>query len=150
MRKQVEYLSHVFNYFDEDGDGKISPTELRSRLGLMGGGELVLKEAEDAVGSLDSDGDGFLALEDFARLMELGGGEEERVKELRVAFGMYVDEDGLVGSKGGEFITPRSLKRMLSRLGESKSVGECKIMINRFDLNGDGVLSFEEFRVMME
>ncbi|KAG4967795.1 hypothetical protein JHK87_033446 [Glycine soja] len=26
---------------------------------------------------------------------------------------------------------------------------ECKVMISRFDLNGDGMLSFEEFRIMM-
>lgn len=144
MGKHVGYLEHVFLYFDEDGDGKISPSELRNRLGLMGGDELIeLKEAEEAVESLDSDGDGLLGLEDLARLMELGGEEEEKMKDLRMAFEMY-DVEG----KG--FITPKSLKRMLSRLGESRSVDECKVMINHFDLNGDGVLSFEEFRIMMQ
>ena len=146
MSKTVGYLEHVLNYFDEDGDGKISPSELRNRLGFMGSSELLLEEAEVAVETLDSDGDGLLGVEDLARLMELGG-EEERVKDLRVAFGMYVDLDG---SNSSQFITPKSLKRMLSKLGESKSVDDCKIMINHFDLNGDGVLSFEEFRVMME
>lgn len=145
MNKHVGYLEHVFHYFDEDGDGKISPSELRNRLGLMAGpgDELQLKEAEEAVESLDSDGDGFLGLEDLARLMELGGGEEEKMKDLRSAFEIY-DVEGI------GFITPKSLKRMLSRLGESRSVDECKVMINHFDLNGDGVLSFEEFRIMMQ
>ncbi|KAL5543943.1 hypothetical protein UlMin_007727 [Ulmus minor] len=140
MSKYVE-LEHVFHYFDEDGDGKISALELRQRLGLMGE-ELLLNEAEIAVESLDSDGDGLLGLEDLVHLMEGGEGEEEKIKDLREAFGMYDVE-------GSGFITPKSLKRMLSRLGESKSVDECKVMINRFDLNGDGVLSFDEFRVMM-
>ncbi|KAL5543939.1 hypothetical protein UlMin_007724 [Ulmus minor] len=142
MSKYVE-LEHVFHYFDEDGDGKISALELRHRLGLMGE-ELLLNEAEIAVESLDSDGDGLLGLEDLVHLMEGGEGEEEKIKDLREAFGMYIDVEG------SGFITPKSLKRMLSRLGESKSVDECKVMINRFDLNGDGVLSFDEFRVMME
>ena len=141
MSKYVE-LEHVFHYFDEDGDGKISALELRHRLGLMGE-ELLLNEAEIAVESFDSDGDGLLGLEDLVHLMEGGEGEEEKIKDLREAFGMYDVE-------GSGFITPKSLKRMLSRLGESKSVDECKVMINRFDLNGDGVLSFDEFRVMME
>ncbi|CAN6585550.1 hypothetical protein C1H46_042121 [Malus baccata] len=130
----------VFRYFDEDGDGKISPSELRRRLGLMGG-ELLQNEAEVAVEMLDSDGDGLLGLEDLVGLME-GGKEEEKVKGLREAFEMYdVERCG--------FITPSSLKRMLSKLGESKSIDECKVMIQRYDLNGDGLISFEEFRIMM-
>ncbi|XP_068309454.1 putative calcium-binding protein CML19 [Pyrus communis] len=131
----------VFRYFDEDGDGKISPSELRRRLGLMGG-ELLQNEAEVAVEMLDSDGDGLLGLEDLVGLME-GGKEEEKVKGLREAFEVYdVERCG--------FITPSSLKRMLSKLGESKSIDECKVMIQRFDLNGDGLISFEEFRIMMQ
>ncbi|KAK9278993.1 hypothetical protein L1049_028575 [Liquidambar formosana] len=39
---------------------------------------------------------------------------------------------------------------MLSKLGEKKSVEECVGMINHFDLNGDGVLSFEEFKLFDE
>jgi len=38
----------------------------------------------------------------------------------------------------------------LSRLGSHEmGVEECRAIICRFDLNGDGALSFEEFRVMM-
>jgi calcium-binding protein CML len=140
MRKG-EDLERVFQCFDEDGDGKISASELGHRLGLLGGGDLLLQDAQVAVEALDSDGDGFLGLEDFVGLME-GGGEEEKMKDLREAFSMYDME-------GCGFITPNSLKRMLSRLGESKSIDECRVMINQFDLNGDGALSFEEFRVMM-
>ncbi|XP_034673208.1 putative calcium-binding protein CML19 [Vitis riparia] len=142
MKRDVQF-EQVFNQFDEDHDGKLSPSELTRCVGLIGG-ELPLKEAEAVVQQLDSDGDGLLSLEDFIRLMEGEGGEgeEEKMNELREAFGMY-DMDGC------GFITPKSLKRMLSRLGQKKSVDECRVMINQFDLNGDGVLSFDEFKVMM-
>ncbi|XP_048137341.1 LOW QUALITY PROTEIN: putative calcium-binding protein CML23 [Rhodamnia argentea] len=133
-------FKRVFRCFDEDGDGKLSPSELRQRVGLMGG-ELLLKEAEVAIESLDSDGDGLLCLEDFIGFME-GGDEEEKMGDLREAFGMYATE-------GCGFITPKSLKRMLSRLGQSESVDECEAMIVHFDVDGDGVISFDEFKVMM-
>lgn len=141
MRKEAGF-EHVLRYFDEDGDGKVSPSELRQRLRMMGE-EVLLKEAEMAIEAIDSDGDGFLSLEDLVTLMETCG-EEQKLKDLREAFDMYVD------TETHEFITANSLKRMLKKMGDSKSVDECKAMINHFDLNGDGVLSFQEFRIMMQ
>ena len=82
-----------------------------------------------------------LDFEDFVRFVE-GGEEEEKVKDLKEAFKMYeMEESGC--------ITPKSLKRMLSRLGQSSTLEQCKNMIAQFDLNGDGVLNFDEFKVMM-
>ncbi|TYH24192.1 hypothetical protein ES288_A03G071900v1 [Gossypium darwinii] len=140
MMRSEEY-DRVVRYFDKDGDGKISASELSHRLGQMGG-KLLLNIAEVAVEALDSNGDELLDLEDLIKLMEEDD-EEEKLKDLRQAFGMY-DEDGC------GFITPKGLKKMLKKLGESKSIDECMVMIKHFDINGDGVLSFEEFRVMMK
>ncbi|KAM7526322.1 hypothetical protein LguiA_016224 [Lonicera macranthoides] len=137
---KANIIERVFTYFDEDGDGKISAAELESCVRTVGG-EITPEEAQLAVESSDSDGDGRLGLEDFAKLMEASG-EEEKNGELKEAFGMYALE-------GSECITPNSLKMMLSRLGESTSIDNCKAMIGKFDLNGDGVLNFDEFRIMM-
>ena len=71
------------------------------------------------------------------------GGEEQKLNDLKVTFDMCDTE------RCG-FITPEILKMMLKKMGESKSIDECKSMIKQFDLNGDGVLSFEEFRIMMQ
>ncbi|KAM3303238.1 putative calcium-binding protein CML19 [Capsicum chacoense] len=134
-------LERLFTYFDENGDGKVSPAELR-RCMKAAGGALTEEESEMAVRLSDSDGDGLLGLEDFTKLME--GTEEERNKECELigAFCLYEME-------GSGYISPKSLKGMLSRLGESTSIENCKAMISRFDINGDGVLSFDEFKVMM-
>ncbi|KAJ1426952.1 EF-Hand 1, calcium-binding site [Sesbania bispinosa] len=99
MRRVAEF-ERVLKYFDEDGDGKISASELRNGIGKMGG-ELLFKEAEMVIEELDSDGDGLLNLEDFVELME-GTGEEEKLNDLREAFEMYNDTD-MCG-----FITPRA------------------------------------------
>ncbi|XP_021686415.2 calcium-binding protein CML38 [Hevea brasiliensis] len=135
-------IQRVFNYFDENGDGKISPHELQSCVRTLGG-DLSTEDAELAVGSSDTDGDGLLGFEDFQRLMESCTSEEGKKEELKQAFGMYETEPG------SGIINPNSLKRMLSRLGQSRSLDDCKAMIRTFDLNGDGVLSFHEFAVMM-
>ncbi|OAY29622.1 calcium-binding protein CML38 [Manihot esculenta] len=137
--KSHEY-ERVFSHFDENGDGKISPWELQRCVGAVGG-ELSLAEAEAAVEYSDSDGDGLLCFEEFVRFVD-SGEEEEKVKDLKEAFKMYeMEESGC--------ITPKSLKRMLRRLGQATSIEACKIMIAQFDLNGDGVLNFDEFKVMM-
>ncbi|KAK1416536.1 hypothetical protein QVD17_32327 [Tagetes erecta] len=135
-------IHQVFNYFDENGDGKISATELQNRLRKVGGEELQLsdEEAEMAVRSSDADGDGVLGLDDFAKMMKEG--EEE---ELRGAFGMYSTKSW----RGECVITPKSLKKMMRRLGQETTVDDCKTMIGRFDGNGDGVLDYDEFRAMM-
>ena len=140
MDRKQQY-QRVFSHFDGNGDGKISPAELHRCLGLLGG-EISAVEAEAMVVLMDSDGDGQLGLDDFVRLIEVTE-EEEKVRDLREAFKMYEMKDG------SGCITPRSLKRTLNKLGEKKTVDECKSMIARFDLNGDGVLNFEEFMVMM-
>ncbi|KAF7819445.1 putative calcium-binding protein CML19 [Senna tora] len=115
----------VFDHFDEDGDGRISAWELRQCVEAMGGA-MTAEEAEAAVECLDSDGDGLVGLDDFVRFVE-GGEEEEKVNQMKEAFKMY-EMDGC------GCITPKSLKRMLGRLGESRSVDECQVMISRFFL----------------
>ncbi|KAJ4878313.1 Calcium-binding protein CML37 [Raphanus sativus] len=138
----VDELRAVFDYIDANSDGRISGTELQSCVSLLGGA-LSSREAEEVVRISDVDGDGLMDFEEFTKLMEGDdGSDEERRKELREAFRMYVTE-------GEEFITAASLRRTLSRLGESCTVDACKVMIRGFDQDGDGVLSFDEFLLMM-
>ncbi|XP_010523259.1 PREDICTED: calcium-binding protein CML37 [Tarenaya hassleriana] len=141
----AEELRAVFDYMDANSDGRISAAELQTCVGLLGGA-FSARDAEEAVKMVDLDGDGFMDFAEFLRLMEGEGensyGEDERRRELKEAFGMYTPE-------GDEFITAASLRRTLSRLGESRTVDDCKAMIRAFDKNGDGVLSFDEFFLMM-
>lgn len=127
----------MFRYFDGDGDGKISATELRAYFGSIGE-HMSYEEAEAVINELDSDGDSQLNFEDFLQLMKRGGGEDE---DLKRAFEMFELEKG--------FITPRSLQRMFCRLGDTKSYEECATMIQVYDTDGNGVLDFNEFHRMM-
>ncbi|KAI3699901.1 hypothetical protein L2E82_44508 [Cichorium intybus] len=138
---KLQQYKHVFGHLDKNGDGKISPPELQICIGKIGG-ELSLEDAEMAAAMMDSDGDGLLSLEDLMKMVE-DANEEEKANDLMMAFKMYEEMEG------SGCITPKSLKRMLSKLGESRSVDDCKVMIAKFDVNSDGVLTFDEFRIMM-
>ncbi|VAH80170.1 unnamed protein product [Triticum turgidum subsp. durum] len=133
----------VFSAFDQDGDGKISMAELRLCMKAALGGDMSAEEVQALMASADADGDGQLDEEEFVRLVrEAEAGQEEEGDRCREAFGMYE-------MQGRGCITPLSLKLMMSRLGLHLDVDECQAMIRRFDLNGDGVLTFDEFKTMM-
>ena len=139
----VSELKRLFDQFDVDGDGKISPAELQNCLRIVGE-DLSSEDAEDIVHSMDADGDGHLCFDEFANLVKVEDeeSEEERGKFLREAFRVYEVE-------GEGCITPKSLRGVLQQLGQWKTVEECTAMIPRYDVNGDGVLCFDEFKIMM-
>ncbi|KAH0920277.1 hypothetical protein HID58_027937, partial [Brassica napus] len=135
-------LEAVFAYMDENKDGRISPHELQKSFMTLGE-QLSDEEAEAAVRLSDTDGDGMLDFQEFAQLIKGDDDQDEKKTELKEAFRMYIAE-------GEECITPRSLKTMLKKLGESRTTDDCRVMIRAFDLNADGVLSFDEFALMMQ
>ncbi|XP_042498501.1 probable calcium-binding protein CML41 [Macadamia integrifolia] len=138
-RSRKDELQEVFGYFDTDRDGKISAHELRSYFASVG--EYIShEEAQGVINDLDADGDNLIDFEDFMKLMEREGGHDD---DLRRAFEMFEVE------KGSGCITPKGLQRMFRRLGDEISYEECKAMIEIFDLDGDGVLGFQEFQQMM-
>ncbi|KAL1534895.1 putative calcium-binding protein CML41 [Salvia divinorum] len=93
------------------------------------------EEAERIIGQLQ--------FEDFVRVMELREGDGDVVEVLRRAFEVYEEE------KGSGCITAEGLRQVLRRLGDVKSVRECKATIGVYDLDGNGVLDFDEFSKMM-
>ncbi|CAD6228105.1 unnamed protein product [Miscanthus lutarioriparius] len=144
-------LGSLFAAFDADADGRISASELRECMRATLGAEAAVsaEEAEALVADADADGDGLLDAAEFARLvarLQQDAGEEDRHRGLRLAFGMYSETEN---NMEAGCITPASLRRMLARLGAHQDVDECRHMICRFDLDGDGVLSFDEFKIMM-
>lgn len=131
-------LREVFRHFDTDGDGKISAPEIRAYFGSIGD-YMSSEEAQVVISDLDTDGDDLLDFNDFVRMMN----RESHDDDLRRAFEMFEIE------KGSGYITPKGLQTMLDRLGAPRSHDECVAMIQVFDVDGNGVLDFNEFHQMM-
>ncbi|EXB52665.1 putative calcium-binding protein CML25 [Morus notabilis] len=145
-------FKQVFEVIDENGDGKISPSELSQVLLCLGYKKsIATKEAEGMVREMDGNGDGFVDLDEFMDVVinaaasdgiSSSGGSEEN-EHLMDAFLVFdIDKNGK--------ISPEELRRVLVKLGcDNCSLRECRRMINGADKNGDGFVDFEEFRLMM-
>jgi calmodulin len=100
------------------------------------------RELKEMISSVDDNGDNEIDFEEFMTLMKSRIGERDPEKELRDAFAVF-DRDGS-GS-----IDRRELKKIMKNLGQALTEDELDAMMDEVDTNGDGVISYEEFKAMM-
>ncbi|GJS62616.1 probable calcium-binding protein CML41 [Tanacetum coccineum] len=135
--REQEFRS-VFARFDADNDGKISALELRSYFGSIGE-YMSHQEAQGVIVIWTQMAMVFFDFQDFMRLMKVNNEKDD----VKAAFEMFEYE------KGCGRISPKSLQKTLSRLGDSKTYDECLQMIKMFDTHGKGAVDFNEFQQMM-
>ncbi|OIW08674.1 hypothetical protein TanjilG_03350 [Lupinus angustifolius] len=137
-------LKRVFQMFDRDGDGRISKKELKDsmeKLGMM----IPDKELTQMIEKIDVNGDGWVDMEEFGELYESIMEERDEEEDMREAFNVFDhNHDG--------FITVEELRTVLSSLGlkQGRTVEECKKMIMKVDVDGDGMVNYKEFKQMMK
>ncbi|KAK8568713.1 hypothetical protein V6N13_106607 [Hibiscus sabdariffa] len=157
-------LKRIFATFDKNGDGFITKQELRESLTNI---RMFLTEndVEEIVMKVDRNGDGLIDFDEFLKLCEAidngdygnNGGDESDPKRspeegsayegemLKEAFDVFDrDQDGL--------ITVEELGWVLSSLGlmEGDKIEDCREMIRKVDIDGDGMVDFDEFKTMMK
>ncbi|OVA08943.1 EF-hand domain [Macleaya cordata] len=141
MLSYVFSLMETFRAFDADNDGLISATELSGIMSSLG-----YNMSEQDVTAMtqqgDTNGDGLLSIEEFlernTKEMELG----ELVTFLRTAT-EALDVDG------EESVTGVDLYEVLGNIGIGLSLEDCKDIIASMDGNGDGIASFEDFKLIV-
>jgi Ca2+-binding EF-hand superfamily protein len=101
-------------------------------------------EAEliEMISTVDDNGDNEIDFNEFLILMKSHIGEKDPEKELRDAFRVFdTDNSGSIDKK--------ELKRLMKKLGQALSEAELDAMMDEVDTNGDGQISFEEFKELM-
>ena len=139
--EQIGEFYDTFKLFDEDKDGKLSLKEFGTLLSSLGQNptEQELQEWIGGDGEHDStriDFQSFLAL--MSRKLKETDTEEELIEAFKV---FDRDRDGFIS--GGE------LRASMTNLGERLNDAEVDEMIKEADLDGDGLINYDEFVRMM-
>lgn len=122
----VEKREAIFRRFDKNGDGKLSTEELmRKHRGGM-----------PPLDQMDLDKDGRITFEEFAKIPYVARLPEERRKAMFDR--MDRDKDGV--------LTPKDRPPPPGGRPGPPGGRDPRALVERHDKNGDGALSFEEFR----
>ena len=137
-----QYSEEQIKQLDTSGDGLLSITELKKGYNKFFSDMLTDAEFEDIMKIIDQDHSGQISIEEFLRITV----NYENVvtdKNLKYAF-EYFDKDH------SGYLSPDEVKEILGLNGDSKKMmNVVSDIIKSVDLNGDGKISYDEFKKMM-
>jgi Ca2+-binding EF-hand superfamily protein len=133
----------AFNMFDIDGGGTIETHELKEVLTQLGEAPTD-DDIREMIILVDENEDGVVDFDEFITLMRLRMGDsgEDAEQNLRDVFDIF-DAD-----KSG-FIDRKEMGSLMKKLAQSLSEDEITAIMEEVDIDGDGEVSFEEFKNLM-
>jgi calcium-dependent protein kinase len=125
--KDKEELAGLFQQFDKNGDGKLSPDEIADMMKYIGRGN---EDVEAMLANLDEDGDGTVDMEEF----QAGQGVAKAENDMVNAFALFdKDGDGFISADEiatmCDFLSPEKAKELME---EADSTGDGKIDLNEW------------------
>ncbi|CAG9583911.1 putative calmodulin [Leishmania major strain Friedlin] len=140
--QQITELKEAFSAFDADCDGSITVDDLEQVFSSIGH-KVSRKKLQSILCEADLDSNGVIDFPEFLTLVATKLNDpEEKELEMRRAFRMYD-----LGNTG--FITVPNLRFVMGRLGCFLTTEQAFDMISEADADGDGKLSFDDFRRVM-
>ncbi|KAJ6908607.1 calmodulin-like protein 3 [Populus alba x Populus x berolinensis] len=94
---------------------------------------------------IDVNGDGCVDIDEFGELYQSLMDEKDEEEDMREAFNVF-------DQNGDGFITVDELRSVLASLGlkQGRTFEDCKRMIMKVDVDGDGMVDYREFKKMMK
>ena len=134
-------FKEAMSLFDRNDDGKIVIEELGTVMSSLGQNPTDA-ELKDMINEVDADGNGFIDFPEFLVMMARKMKDTDSEEEIKEAFRTF-DKDG------NGFISKAELTNVMANQGESLTEEEVTEMIGEADIDGDGVVNYEEFVKMM-
>jgi len=140
--EEFEAISEAFALFDKNGDRAISSGEIGTVFKSLGLNPSKV-QIDQMIKEFDRDGNGEIDFGEFVTMMTDKMRRPDTEEEIRQAFLMF-DSD-----RSG-YISVAEFMYVLGKLGEKLSVDEAEEIISEADADGDGQISFEEFKNMFK
>ena len=140
--EMVKDLTAIFRQLDTDGNGTLSYEEIKQGFNkYYGENKISEKEFNDIMNAIDKDKNKCIEYEEFiAATINLDMLLSD--KYLRLAFNSY-DKDG------SQLLSVDEIKKALGLIEGNEDNEVIKNIIKEIDLNGDGQISFDEFKQLM-
>ena len=143
-KHELEYIQEAFDLFDNDKDGYIDHHELKVSMRALGFEDqnqevqTILKTHGINRGMNELQ----LSFESFQAIMAQRIRDRDPQEEIDRAFDLFdKDKDG--------YIKLRDLERVSNELGMEIQPKELQSMIDEFDMDGNGVITRDEFTTIM-
>lgn len=137
-----EQIREAFNLFDADGSGAIDAEEMALAMKGLGFGDLPRDEVERIIRSMRTDANGLVEYGEFEAMVKSRMAPKDSPEEILKAFQLFdLDKKGKISFA--------NLKEVAKLLGENPGDDVLKEMIAEADEDGDGEVSFDEFKSVM-
>ncbi|CAH9147524.1 unnamed protein product [Cuscuta epithymum] len=137
---QIKELKDIFMRFDLDRDGSLTQLELAALLRSIGLKSSNGDQIHALSAHIDADGNGSIEFDELVRaiLPDLNKQVLINQEQLMEVFQSF-DKDG------SGYITAAELAGQMAKMGQPLTYRELTEMMREADMNGDGVISFNEF-----
>jgi len=141
--KMIQKLTEIFKQLDESGEGLLSKDELKKGYKKFFNDKITDSEFDQIMKTIDQDNSGQISIEEFIRATV----DYENLvseKNLKSAFDFF-DKDHS-GS-----LSPDEVREVLGLNEDNNSTNKIvEGIIKDVDVNGDGLISYDEFKAMMK